>query len=71
MPADQITAENEEQIDADPAEAVHAAGQFETEKPGVIKENGDNGERAEKIEARLALAIAKARVDSELSTASL
>jgi hypothetical protein len=37
----------------------------------VVKDNDDDGQGAEKIETRLALAIAKARVDSELSAASL
>ena len=65
MSADQVAAQDEEQIDADPAEAVQATGQFETKKRCVVKDNDDDGERAEKIEARLALAITKARVDSE------
>ena len=60
-----ITAKDEEKIDTDPAEAINAAGQFESEKCRVINDDNDDGERTEKIETRLAFAILKARVDSE------
>ncbi len=63
MPADQITAEDEEKIDTDPAEAINAAGQFESEKCRVINDDNNNGEGTEKIEARLTFATLKARVD--------
>jgi hypothetical protein len=63
LPADQVTAEDEEKIDTDPAEAINTAGQFESEKRRVINDDNNDGERAEKIEARLTLAILKARVD--------
>lgn len=70
LPADQVTAEDKEQIDADPAEAVDAAGKREAHDAGVVDKNNDDGESAEEIETGLALAILKARIDSELSTAS-
>ena len=77
LAADQITAEDKEKIDTDPAEAIHAAGQFESEKSGVVNDDYDDGQRTEKIETRLTLAILKARINCEpqwhfeLSTASL
>jgi hypothetical protein len=37
----------------------------------VVNDDDDDRESAEKIETRLALAVRKARIDSELSTASL
>src|SRR5207237_1743389 len=61
----QVSAEDKEKIDTDPAEAIDPAGQFESEKRGVVNDDDDDGERAEKIETRLALTILKARVDSE------
>lgn len=63
MSADQVTAQDEEEIDADPAEAIEAARRFEPEERGVINRDGDDGERAEKIEPRLALARGEARVN--------
>jgi hypothetical protein len=63
LSADQVTAEDEKKIDADPAKAINAAGQFESEKRRVINDNNDDGERTEKIEARLTFAMLKARVD--------
>ena len=63
LAADQVTAEHKEEIDADPAEPVEAAGRFESEKRGVIDRDDKDSERAEKVETRLALAIAKARID--------
>src|SRR5438128_11571738 len=63
LSTDQITAQDEEKIDTDPAEAIDPAGQFESEKRGVVNDDDDDGERAEKIETRLALAILKARID--------
>ena len=63
MAADQVTTEDKEKINTDPAEAIDPAGQFESEKRGVVNDDDDDGERAEKIETWLALAILKARVD--------
>ena len=63
LAADQVTAQNEEEIDADPAEAIEAAGRFESEERGVIDGDDDDGQRAEKIEARLALTMCETRVD--------
>ena len=63
MAANQITAKDKEKIDTDPAEAVHSAGQFESEKRRVINDDNNDGERTEKIEARLTFAPLKARVD--------
>jgi len=67
LPADQITAQDEEKIDTDPAEAINAAGQFESEKRRVINDDNNDGERTEKIETRLTFAILKARVDRSFS----
>ena len=63
MAADQISAQDEEKIDTDPAEAIDPRRQFESEKRGVINDNNNDGERAEKIETGLAFAILKARID--------
>ena len=63
LPADQVTAENKEKIDTDPAETVHSSRQFESEKRCVIHDDYDDGKRAKKVEARLAFAILKARID--------
>jgi len=65
LAADQITAEDKEKIDTDPAEAIDPAGQFESEKRGVVNDDHDDGERAEKIETWLALTILKARFQSQ------
>jgi hypothetical protein len=66
LPADQVTAEDEEKIDADPPEAINTAGQFESKKRRVINDDDDDGERTEKIETRLTFAMLKARVDYRL-----
>ena len=71
MAPDQVTAKNKEKIDTDPAEPVHTAGQFESEKRGVIHDDNDDRERTEKIEAGLAFAISKTRIDFELMMVSL
>ena len=63
MSADQVTAQDKEEVDADPAEAIEVAGRFESEKRGVIDRDDKNGERAKKIEARLALAMRETRID--------
>jgi hypothetical protein len=63
LPADQVTAEDEEEIDADPAEAIDATGRVETEKRGVVNDDDDDGEGAKKIETGLALTIGEARID--------
>ena len=67
LPADQVTAEDEEKIDTDPAEAINAAGQFESEKRRVINDDNNDGERTEKIQTRLTFATLKARVDRSFS----
>jgi hypothetical protein len=71
LAADQVTAEDKEKIDTDPAETIDAAGQFESKKRCVINDYDDDRKCAKKIEARLAFAILKAWIDSELATASL
>src|SRR6478672_2105970 len=63
LPANQISAKNEKQIDTDPAEAIHSPGKLESEKSGVINDDDNDGERAEEIETRLALAALKARIN--------
>ena len=62
LSADQVTAENEKKIDADPAEAVDPAGKREAHDAGVVDDDDDDRESAEKIETGLALAIGKARI---------
>ena len=63
MRADQVTAEDEEKIDSDPAEAINASGQFEFKKSRVINDDNNDGKRTEKIKTPLTFAILKARVD--------
>ena len=63
LPADQITAEDEEEIDPDPAETVGVAGKREAHDAGVVDDHNDDGESAEQIETGLALAVLKARID--------
>ena len=63
LTADQVAAKDKEEIDADPAEAMDAAGERETHDAGVVNNNDYDRERAEEIETRLALAIGKARID--------
>ena len=65
LPADQISAEDEEKIDPDPAEAMDAAGHRETHDAGVINDHDDDGEGAEKIETGLTLAILETRIDGD------
>ena len=65
MAADQITAEDEEEIDADPAETIDAARRFEAEKRGVINRDNDDCQRAKKIEARLALTSREAGINGD------
>jgi hypothetical protein len=63
LAADKITAQNEKQIDADPAEAIDAPGRFETEERGVIDGDDDDGKGAEKIKARLAFTTRETRIN--------
>jgi hypothetical protein len=42
---------------------MHQAGQREAHDAGVVDNDDDDRESAEKIETRLALAIGKARID--------
>jgi hypothetical protein len=71
LTANQIAAEDEKKIDSNPTESIHPTGQFEPEKRGVVNDNHNDGERAEKIETRLAFAIGKARVNFELTMVNL
>jgi hypothetical protein len=64
LSADQVSAKDKKKIDANPAEAINAAGQCESEERRMINDDNDDGERTEKIEARLTFATLKARVDS-------
>jgi len=66
LAANQITAEQEEKIDTDPAKTMHTTSQRKTHDAGVINDHYHNCERAEKIETRVTLAIREAGVDSEL-----
>ena len=47
LPTDQVTAEDEEQIDTDPAETMRAAGKREAHNPGVVNDHNDDGEENE------------------------
>lgn len=71
MPADQVTTQDEEQIHADPAETMDVVGEREAHDARVVDDDNNDGERAEKIDPGLPLAVLEARIDSELSTASL
>jgi hypothetical protein len=71
LAANQITAEDKEKIDTDPAKAVHSAGQLKPEQCGVVNNDHDDGKRAEKIEAGLAFAISEARIDFYFATVRL
>jgi hypothetical protein len=63
LSADQVTAEDKEKIDPDPAETMHVAGQREAHDARVIKDDDDDRESAEKIETGLALTVCEARVN--------
>ena len=67
MTTDQVAAEHKEKIDTDPAEPVQAIGKREPENAGVVNDNQDDREGAEKIETRLTLAVGKARVDDSFA----
>jgi hypothetical protein len=67
LSADEITAEDEEKIDTDPAEAMPMIRKREAENAGVIDNNDDDGQRTEEIETGLAFAISKARIDYGLA----
>ena len=57
-----------QELDTDPAEPIHATWQFEPEKRSVINNDYDDRERSKKIEAWLAFAISKARIDFLVSS---
>ena len=63
MTADQVAAEHEKQIDTDPAEAMPVVREGEAENAGVVNDNQDDRDGAEKVETGLTLAILKARID--------
>jgi hypothetical protein len=63
LSTDQVTAQDKEKVDADPAEAIEPAGRGESEDGGVIDGDDDDRNSAEKIEARLAFALRKPRID--------
>jgi len=63
LSADQVTAEDKEKIDADPAETMDLSGQREAHDPGVVNDDDEDRQGAEKIETRLALALREARID--------
>lgn len=71
MSADQITAQDKEEIDPDPTESMPAIGKGEAKDTGVVNDDDDDGEGPKEIETGLSLSILKARIDSELSTSSL
>ena len=63
LAANQVTTEDEEKIDTDPAKTMHPSGKRKTQDAGVVNNNDEDSERAEKIEAGLAFAILKAGID--------
>jgi hypothetical protein len=63
LAANQISAEDEEKIDTDPAPAMHPAGERKAHDPGVVNDDDDDGESTKKIETRLTFAITEARID--------
>ncbi len=67
LAADEITAEHEEEIHADPAETVNAIWQREAEDPCVIEDHDEDRERAEKVETRFALATGEAWIDGAVA----
>jgi hypothetical protein len=67
LAADQVTAEDKEKINTDPAETIDSPRQFESEKRGMINDDHDNGERTQKIETRLTFAMCEAWIDCGLS----
>jgi RNA polymerase sigma factor (sigma-70 family) len=67
LTADQIAAEDEEEIDTDPTETMPLARQRETENAAVVNDDNDDGEGTEKVETGLAFAILKARIDCGLT----
>ncbi len=62
LAADQVSAEDEEKIDTNPAEAMHATGERKTHDTGVVNNDDDDGKRTEKIETRLTLTFLKPRI---------
>ena len=67
MTTDQVAAEHEEKIDTDPAKPMQAMRKREPENAGVVNDNQDDRDGAEKIETRLSLAVGKARVDDSFA----
>jgi hypothetical protein len=52
LSADEIAAQNKEEINANPPEALHFKGQDETEQSGVVDDDKQNGESAQQVEPR-------------------
>src|SRR5205814_5230046 len=50
LPADQVTAQDKEQIDSDPAPAVDSSRRPEPQEAGVINNDHDDGESPQEIE---------------------
>src|ERR1041384_719265 len=63
LPADQITAQDKEKIDTDPAPAMKTSRRAKAHDAGVVNNHHDDGERAEKIETRLTFAVLKTGID--------
>jgi hypothetical protein len=62
--ADQVTAQDEKEIDADPAESIEVARCFKAEKCRMIDRDDDDSSGTEKVEPGLALTSSEARVDA-------
>ncbi len=67
LTTDEVAAEHEEKIDTDPTEAMPVVREREAENAGVVNDNQDDREGAEKVETRLTLAVGKARVDDSFA----
>ncbi len=65
LSADQVTAQNKKQIDANQPKRCQSLGRANPENPGVVNDYHDNGQSTEQIETRLPLPIREARIDGQ------
>ncbi len=63
LSADEVAAEHEEEVDADPAEAMYLPRESESKNSAVIKDDNDDRERAQEIETGLAFSLNETRVE--------
>ena len=60
-----INREHEEKVDTDPAKAMHFTRERKPHDAGVINDDNNDRERAEKIETWLTFTTREARIDSK------